>query len=164
MAARLRARLALAPSRLTRGRVALGLCFLAATAAGCASSNSTVSSPLASATPSFMLNDQQKAERNLKDPAALHLAYGRFEEQVGQSTEARASYEKALAANPHAIDAVLGLARLDQLADKAKEAETGFRRALQMKPGDPAVMAACGQLALLQIDGAQMTAGERLNA
>jgi tetratricopeptide (TPR) repeat protein len=92
-----------------------------------------------------MLSDQQKAERNLKDPASLHLAYGRFEEQVGQSAEARKSYEKALAENPHTVEAVLGLARLDQLADKPKEAEAGFQRALRIKPNDPAVMAACGQ-------------------
>jgi Tfp pilus assembly protein PilF len=92
-----------------------------------------------------MLSDQEKAERNLKDPAALHLAYGRFEEQIGQPTEAHASYEKALAANPNAIEAVLGIARLDQLADKPKEAEAGFQKALKMKPGDPVVLAACGQ-------------------
>jgi Tfp pilus assembly protein PilF len=123
----------------------LGLCLLAATAAGCASGNASVSGPLGNATPSFMLSEQQKAERNLKDPASLHLAYGHFEEQVGQPVEARKSYEKALAENPHSIEAALGLARLDQLADKPQEAEAGFQRALRMKPGDPAVLAACGQ-------------------
>jgi tetratricopeptide (TPR) repeat protein len=145
MAPQIRASLALASSRLTRSRLRLGLCSLVVAAAGCASSNTTVSGPLASATPSFMLSDQQKAERNLKDPAALHLAYGRFEEQVGQTTEARKSYERALTENPHSLEAVLGLARLDQLADKPKEAEVGFQRALQMKPGDAVVMASCGQ-------------------
>jgi tetratricopeptide (TPR) repeat protein len=118
---------------------------VASTAAGCASSNASVSGPASATTPSFMLSDQEKAERNLKDPAALHLAYGRFEEQIGQPGEAHASYEKALAENPHAIEAVLGIARLDQLADKPKEAEAGFQKALKMKPGDPAVMACCGQ-------------------
>jgi tetratricopeptide (TPR) repeat protein len=123
----------------------LGLCLLAAIAPGCASSNASVSTSPSPATPSFMLSDQEKAERNLKDPAALHLAYGHFEEQVGQPGEAHKSYEKALAENPHSIEAVLGLARLDQLADKPQEAEAGFQRALKMKPGDPAVLAACGQ-------------------
>jgi TolA-binding protein len=143
--ARLRAIWGLGPSRSTLDCLGLGVCLLAATAAGCASSNASVSSSLKPATPSFMLSDQEKAERNLKDPAALHLAYGRFEEQVGQPGEARVSYEKALSENPHSIDAMLGLARLDQLADKPKEAEIGFQRALSMKPGDPAILAACGQ-------------------
>jgi tetratricopeptide (TPR) repeat protein len=143
--ARLRAIWGRGQSRLTLDCLGLGLCLLAATAAGCASSNATVSSSLKPATPSFMLSDQEKAERNLKDPAALHLAYGRFEEQVGQPAEARVSYEKALAENPHSIDAILGIARLDQLADKPKEAEAGFQRALAMRPGDPALLAACGQ-------------------
>jgi tetratricopeptide (TPR) repeat protein len=145
MAARLRAILALGPSRLTRDCLGLGLCLLAATAAGCASTDASVSAPLRSATPSFMLSDQEKAERNLKDPAALHLAYGRFEEQVGQPLEARKSYDKALAENPHSVEAILGIARLDQLAEKPKEAEAGFQRAIKMKPNDAAVLAACGQ-------------------
>jgi tetratricopeptide (TPR) repeat protein len=104
-----------------------------------------VSASLKPATPTFMLSDQEKAERNLKDPAALHLAYGHFEEKVGQPVEARKSYEKALAENPHSVEAILGLARLDQLADKPQEAEAGFQRAVKMKPGDPAVLAASGQ-------------------
>jgi tetratricopeptide (TPR) repeat protein len=143
--ARLRAIWGLGPGRLTLDCLGLGLCVLAATVSGCASSNTSVSSSLTPATPSFMLSDQEKAERSLKDPAALHLAYGRFEEQVGQPGEARKSYEKALGENPHSVDAVLGLARLDQLADKPKEAEAGFQRALAMKPGDPAILAARGQ-------------------
>jgi tetratricopeptide (TPR) repeat protein len=143
MAARLRATLGFRPSRMTLDGLGLGLCLLAATAAGCASDSGSTSAR--SAAPSFMLSDQAKAERSLKDPASLHLAYGRFEEQVGQSGEARKSYEKALNENPQSIEAVLGLARLDQLADKPKEAEAGFQRALRMKPRDPVVQAACGQ-------------------
>jgi tetratricopeptide (TPR) repeat protein len=151
MAARLRATSATGPSRSRRDclglspYLGLGLCLLAAVAPGCASSNASVSANLKPAAPSFMLSEQEKAERNLKDPAALHLAYGHFEEQVGQPLEARKSYEKALAENPHSIEAVLGMARLDQLADKPQEAEAGFQRALRMKPGDPAVLAASGQ-------------------
>ena len=54
-------------------------------------------SSLRKITPSFMLSDQDKADRNLKDPASLHLAYGKFQEQVGQTGEARKSYDAALA-------------------------------------------------------------------
>jgi tetratricopeptide (TPR) repeat protein len=149
MAARLRA--VSAPNRRTldclgRGpRLGLGLCLLAASAAGCASGNTSVSANLRPAPPTFMLSEQEKAERNLKDPAALHLAYGHFQEQSGQPAEARKSYEKALQESPRSVDALLGLARLDQLADKPREAEAGFQQALKLKPRDPAVLAACGQ-------------------
>jgi Tfp pilus assembly protein PilF len=97
-----------------------------------------------------MLSEQDKAERNLKDPAALHLAYGKFQEQVGQTAEARKSYEFALRDDPHSVDAVLGLARLDQLADNPKDAEAGFQKALRLKPGEARVLAAFGQFCASQ--------------
>ena len=119
----------------------IAACLLAA--AGCATEDTQ--SALRKMTPSFMLSEQDKAERNLKDPAALHLAYGKFQEQVGQTAEARKSYECALRDDPQSVDAILGLARLDQLADNPKDAEAGFRKALRLKPGDAKVLAAIGQ-------------------
>jgi len=146
MAARLRAISDPGSNRRILDGLGLGLCLLAASAAGCATTNGGATASLRKATPSFMLSDQEKAERNLKDPAALHVAYGHFEVQAGQPDEARKSYDRALSENPRSVEAVLGLARLDQLADKPKEAEAGFQRALKMRPGDPEVLAACGQL------------------
>ncbi|HEX4070487.1 MAG TPA: tetratricopeptide repeat protein [Planctomycetaceae bacterium] len=128
------------------GRWAIAACLLAAV--GCASEDTQ--SALHKVTPSFMLSDQDKAERQLKDPEALHLAYGKFQEQVGQSVEARKSYEAALRDDPQSVDAVLGLARLDQLADHPKDAETGFQKALRLKPGDPKVLASLGQFYVSQ--------------
>jgi tetratricopeptide (TPR) repeat protein len=128
------------------GRWAIAACLLAAV--GCASEDTQ--SALHKVTPSFMLSDQDKAERQLKDPEALHLAYGKFQEQVGQSVEARKSYESALHDDPQSVDAVLGLARLDQLADHPKDAETGFQKALRIKPGDPKVLASLGQFYVSQ--------------
>ena len=55
---------------------------------------------------------------------------------MGQPVEARKSYEAALRDDPQSVDAVLGLARLDQLADNPKDAEAGFQKALRLKPGD----------------------------
>jgi Tfp pilus assembly protein PilF len=109
-----------------------------------------------------MLSEQDKAERNLKDPAALHLAYGKFQEQVGQTAEARKSYESALRDDPQSVDATLGLARLDQLADNPKDAEAGFQKALRLKPGDARVLAAFGQFYASQKQWPQ--AFESLNA
>jgi len=128
------------------GRWAIAACLLAAV--GCASEDTQ--SALHKVTPSFMLSDQDKAERQLKDPEALHLAYGKFQEQVGQATEARKSYESALHDDPQSVDAVLGLARLDQLADHPKDAENGFQKAIRLKPGDPKVLASLGQFYVSQ--------------
>ena len=111
------------------GRWAIAACLLAAV--GCASEDTQ--SALHKATPSFMLSDQDKAQRQLKDPEALHLAYGKFQEQVGQSSEARKSYEAALRDDPQSVDAVLGLARLDQLADMDIHLFNGIDRAMSMR-------------------------------
>jgi len=120
--------------------------LLLLTLSGCASDgNSGIGAALRPVTPSFMLTEHDRAERNLKDPKTLNLAYGKFQEQIGQPTEARKSYELALHDDPRSVDAILGLARLDQLAEKPKDAEAGFQKALRLKPGDPAVLAACGQ-------------------
>jgi tetratricopeptide (TPR) repeat protein len=135
-----------ARSDMRFGRWTIAACLLAAV--GCASEDSQ--STFHKMTPSFMLSDQDKAERQLKDPEALHLAYGKFQEQVGQSAEARKSYEAALRDDPRSVDAILGLARLDQLADHPKDAETGFQKALHLKPGDPKVLASLGQFYVSQ--------------
>lgn len=131
-----------ARSTVTVGRYAIAACLLAA--AGCATED------MRKLTPSFMLTEQEKAERNLKDPAALHLAYGKFQEQTGQPVEARKSYETALRDDPASTDAILGLARLDQLADKPKDAEAGFQKALRLKPGDGKCLASLGQFYVSQ--------------
>jgi tetratricopeptide (TPR) repeat protein len=127
---------------MTIGRFATAVCLLAV--AGCATED------MRKVTPSFMLSDQEKAERNLKDPAALHLAYGKFQEQTGQPVEARKSYDAALRDDPQSTDAILGLARLDQLADKPKDAEAGFQKALRIKPGDGKCLASLGQFYVSQ--------------
>lgn len=120
--------------------------LLLLTLAGCASDGSSgIGAALRPITPSFMLSEHDRAERDLKDPKTLNLTYGKFQEQIGQPTEARKSYELALRDDPRSVDAILGLARLDQLAEKPKDAEAGFQKALRLKPNDPAVLAACGQ-------------------
>jgi Tfp pilus assembly protein PilF len=131
---------------MTIGRFATAVCLLAV--AGCATED--MQSGMRRVTPSFMLSDQEKAERNLKDPAALHLAYGKFQEQTGQPVEARKSYEAALRDDPQSTDAILGVARLDQLADKPKDAEAGFQKALRIKPGDGKCLASLGQFYVSQ--------------
>jgi tetratricopeptide (TPR) repeat protein len=132
-----------------RFRLATASCTIALVAmtVGCVSPDGSggLYSGLRRVTPSFLLSEHDRAEKNLKNPASLNVAYGRFQEQVNQTKEARKSYDLALRDDPKSVDAILGLARLDQLAGKSKEAEAGFEKALKMKPGDAAVLAANGQ-------------------
>ena len=85
------------------------------------------------------------ADTRAKDPGKLHLAYARWQEKLGNLVEARESYELALGDNPKSADAILGLARLDQLNNRNFEAEQRFLKALKLKPNDPSVLDAVGQ-------------------
>lgn len=100
--------------------------------------------------PSFAKRDtdtrQAKANRKkLKDPSKLDLAYAKWQEQLGNTSEARERYQRVLHDEPQSIEALLGLARMDQLAGRTAEAEQGFRKALKNSPNDPLVLDAFGQ-------------------
>ena len=89
--------------------------------------------------PSFAKRDTDarlaKANRKkLKDPSKLDLAYAKWQEQLGNMTEARERYQRVLHDEPQSIEALLGLARMDQLAGRLPEAEQGFRKALKNSP------------------------------
>lgn len=77
-------------------------------------------------------------------PAKIHLAYGQWQEQMGQPAEARQFYAKALIEEPKNIDALLGMARLDLAAGLADEAEARLKKASKLAPKDPKVLAAYG--------------------
>ncbi|MGE3314395.1 MAG: tetratricopeptide repeat protein [Planctomycetaceae bacterium] len=85
------------------------------------------------------------APSKIKNPAKLNMAYGRWQEQMGQLTEARRSYDLVLKEEPKSVDAILGIARLDQLGGRVREAEAGFLRAAKLKPNDPNVHDSVGQ-------------------
>ncbi len=86
-----------------------------------------------------------KAKQDLKNPAAVHLSYAKLSEHLGNLVDARESYEFVLDEQPNSVEAILGLARIDQLAGRHSAAETGFRRALAMAPNDPQVLDNAGQ-------------------
>jgi len=83
--------------------------------------------------------------RKLKEPSKLDLAYAKWQEQLGNMTEARERYQRVLHDEPQSVDALLGLARMDQLAGRMTEAEQGYRKALKYSPNDPLAMDALGQ-------------------
>jgi Tfp pilus assembly protein PilF len=110
--------------------------LLASLLTGCTSSGSRW--------PSFARRDNGP-RKNLKDPSKLDLAYAKWQEQLGNMTEARERYQRVLHDEPQSVDALLGLARMDQLAGRMTEAEQGFRKALKISPNDPQVLDALGQ-------------------
>jgi hypothetical protein len=55
---------------------------------------------------------------------------------IGKLPLARAHFERAVAANPTHARAIAGLAELDKFAARWSEAETGYRRSLELAPDD----------------------------
>lgn len=86
----------------------------------------------------------------LRDPVGTHLAYGQFQENTGNLSDARESYEIALEENSKSVEAVLGLARLEVLGGRPKEAEKRFEQALKMAPLNLQVLEATGQFYVSQ--------------
>ncbi|MBI3863253.1 MAG: tetratricopeptide repeat protein [Planctomycetia bacterium] len=75
----------------------------------------------------------------------LKLASAAFLEQRGARDEARQRYEELLAIDSKSTDAVLGLARLDQVAGRTAEAEAGFQRAVRMENASGRTLDSLGQ-------------------
>lgn len=94
---------------------------------------------LASATPETVLPGGRD---DLKDPARVDLSYAGFQAQLGNLDEARAAYGRVLDADDDSLAAVLGLARLDELAGRNEQAERNFRRAVEIAPNDPRCLTA----------------------
>jgi len=97
----------------------------------------------------------------------LHQRYGQWQEQLGNLTEARKSYEYVLGESPKSTDAIIGLARIDHLAGRDPQAEQGFLKAIRLKPNDPRVHEAAGEFyasqkrwskAIAQLNSAMMAA------
>lgn len=83
-------------------------------------------------------------DRKLKDEAQLHLKWAQLQEHNGRPQEARKSYETVLREKPKSVQAILGLARLDQLAGRLSEAEAGYQKALALEPRNPHVLNSAG--------------------
>lgn len=130
----------------------LGLACSVAPFAGCAQGPQTSQGGLFSwfrsrpLTEREQFNQERKqVAKRLQDPGHLQLKYAQWRESVGDLADARQSYQIALNENPKSLEAKLGLARLDQLAGRSKEAEEGFQNALKSRPGDPQATNALGQ-------------------
>jgi tetratricopeptide (TPR) repeat protein len=132
--------------------------------AGCASSQKT---PLVQKSPEPMSTAVSGAgdfapNEGAKNPAKIYLAYGQWAEQMGQYPEARDAYNKVLAEQPKNIDALLGLARVDQASGLVADAEEHLQKAQKLAGKDARVLAACGNF--LAAQGQWKPALEKLEA
>ncbi|MFH1302620.1 MAG: tetratricopeptide repeat protein [Planctomycetota bacterium] len=112
---------------------------------GCSSVRQAFVSNTDDAAPTSLKDKISVANQKLKNPDKFYITHGQLQEKMGDTKSARSSYEVALGQNPKSIEAVLGLARLDQVAGRKAEAEKGFQKALEMAPEDPKVRANIGQ-------------------
>jgi tetratricopeptide (TPR) repeat protein len=82
---------------------------------------------------------------NFKPSNRLILAGAQYQEARGNRDEARLAYQQVLAADAKSVEAVVGLARLDQIAGRTADAEAGFQKALHMDPKSGHALDAFGQ-------------------
>lgn len=117
----------------------VGTACLSLTFAGCAAPSG------GGPTAALSQNKAPSTTKQLKNPKRLHLAHAKWQEQIGNAKAARESYEFVLDKDKKSVDAIVGLARLDQLAGRTDEAERGFLKALEIQPDSPTALSSAGQ-------------------
>lgn len=80
-----------------------------------------------------------------KNPEQLKLAYARWMEEINDVVEARKHYSAVTKTEPENIEAILGLARLDQVTEQYAEAEQKYKRAVRLSPDTPIAQYSLGQ-------------------
>jgi tetratricopeptide (TPR) repeat protein len=70
----------------------------------------------------------------LVDERDLTLKYARWMVETGRLKEASEKYQSVLKKNPKDVEAIIGLARIDELTDRKAEAEAGYLKAVQIAP------------------------------
>lgn len=126
-----------------RSRFAAGLLLGSAALVGCTTDRNTAGSP--GVFPWVSQADSPGSRRELKNASHLDLTYAQWQEQLGNLPAAEESYRRVLKDHPDSLDAMVGLARLEQLAGRTDSAERAYRRAVEVAPGNPQALDALGQ-------------------
>ena len=113
---------------------------------GCSSFNKKLASAKPKNTNTTVGSAEFSSSNRLKNPAKTHLAYGAWHEQTGNYSEARKSYSQVLEKNPKELEAILGLARIDQTYERFAECDQHLAKALKYYPKDPKVQVAMGHV------------------
>lgn len=131
--------------QMTKQIVIAGTVCALLVCSGCASMRKPLVSSTNDEAPTSLKDKISVAKQKLKNPDKFYITHGQLQEKMGDMKTARSSYEVALGQNPKSVEAVLGLARLDQVAGNKMQAEKGFQKALAMEPENPQVRASIGQ-------------------
>lgn len=89
--------------------------------------------------------DVPKSRTDLKNPSRLDLSYAQWQEQLGNLSEAEQSYKRVLEEDPRSADALIGLARLEQLSGRPENAEKAYLAAVKALPKNAQALDALGQ-------------------
>lgn len=91
--------------------------------------------------------DFREAQKVLKkNPEKTLLAWARYQEDIGEYAEARRKYHELQIAYPNNIEAALGLARIEVLTGRTRQAEEILRGVAQRHPENIDVRLAFGRL------------------
>lgn len=107
------------------------------------------------------IDTEKDAERQtiqLKHPGRMHLIAGQVAEKRKLHADARKHYAAALKEEPKNVDAIIGIARLDQHSGRMGDAANGFDRAMKLAPNDDNVLDAAGMFYAAQGRWQQATA------
>lgn len=128
-----------------RGRSLLIYAVLGASGAcvGCTTDGDKANAP--GTFPWLSQVDVPDSRRELKNPTRLDLTYAQWQEQIGNLPAAEESYRRVLEERPDSIDAMIGLARLEQLAGRPESAERAYAQAARSAPGNAQIQNAFGQ-------------------
>ena len=81
----------------------------------------------------------------LSDERDLSIKYAQWMVETGRLKEAQDKYHAVLSKSPKDVNAIIGLAEIDQLSDRHDQAEAGYLKAVQIQPDAAVPQCALGK-------------------
>ncbi|HVJ67643.1 MAG TPA: tetratricopeptide repeat protein [Caulifigura sp.] len=81
----------------------------------------------------------------LVDERDLSIKYARWMVETGRLKEAKEKYQMVLRKNPKDVEAIIGMAKIDELTGRPSEAEAGYLKAVQISPDAAVPQCALGE-------------------
>jgi tetratricopeptide (TPR) repeat protein len=131
-----------------------GPCLLVLLASGCSANRATIATTAGRTSWLSFLKPAPKLPEGpppivvpdkLKDERDLTLKYAEWMVDRGQLQVARQKYRDVLQKNPEDVEAIIGLARIDELNGQIEDAEKALQKAVALSPDTSTTHAALGQ-------------------